>query len=267
MDATKACLNVVAVVGFFFLAGCGADEPPREKPSWSTMWTVDLVQRTGNKIGDLSDDVVATLRASRGALWFPPVQPIDYDNLYVKTSSVGMQWHFDSEEPYYAWAKQFLPEHVNPSYRPGYEVPDDTVLRFTVSIKPPDVDRGASALTVYYDANLKPSPPRPDPVDEGLVWGGRAHKYCLPFQGAMFKLLDSKLGEPTVINCGYKASYCQLRGGEYSNTLHFHSLSIPRDDLPNWRVYFEKAKKLLDQSLVYLEERSIQWNPSSSKAQ
>jgi len=245
-----ATFSSLVITTLLALSGCEAAEPPGEKPGWETIWTVDLANNNGSGNNDYSDEIVATLRAPRGALWFPPAQAIDYPSFYVKTSDVLMNWDFDTELPYYVWAKQFLPENVNPSYLPGHKLPEHILLDFTVSIANQNVDVARAILWSDFERKFNSSNPQLEPVDNGLVWNGRAHKYKLPYQGEMYKLIEREQFEPTVISCGVKVTYCRLRGGQYNDSLILGGISVPRNDLINWRSYFNKAKKLLKQSLV-----------------
>ncbi|GAA3969935.1 hypothetical protein [Allohahella marinimesophila] len=229
----KSCSGLI---GLLLLSACD-DQAPN---TYDTPWTVYLK----------SEKVTYTLRVPFGALYLYNFEDIDEDNRSVVRTSTEMEWDSDSEKPYALWRKEQL--DANP------DLDTDLVAKkfwFHIGFTDPSTDSGKLALGVYFEGSSSKSYPADAPYSTGLIWNNTAERYEQhAYEYILIKTRDSN--DASMIECSKSAIYCNLRGARLTPHLKFQTISIPKDDLQNWRSYQEKAIRLFNSTLVSSEIHS-----------
>ncbi|WP_416397517.1 hypothetical protein [Allohahella sp. A8] len=229
----KCCSGLI---GLLLLGAC-EDQPPN---TYDTPWTVYLK----------SEEVSYTLRVPFGALYLYNFEDIDEDNRSVVRTSTEMEWDSDSEKPYALWRKEQL------DATPGLNTDHvSNKFWFHIGFIDPSMDAGKLALRVYFEGASSKGRPSNAPYSTGLIWNNTAERYEQPgYEYILIKTRDRN--DASMIECSKSAVYCNLRGARLSPHLNFDTISIPKDDLQNWRSYQEKAIRLFNSTLVSSEIHS-----------
>jgi len=198
-----------------------------------------------------------TLKAPFGTFFISANADVDEDNNYVKLFAVEMKWHYQNETPWYLWQQQLAPGITRGSKEFNALVPDDVFLSVTLDTSDPGTDLAENAKYVYLDSFLKSSRGELRPIDEGDVWQGEARQYAVRFKNGITKLtyLINKRddNDGRVIQCTHAAVYCTLRGARYDDYLRFDAISVPVNDVQNWRDYQQKARRLIKQAITNIQ--------------
>lgn len=160
--------------------------------------------------------------------------------LTASSTSLTMQWHYESGEPWVVWAVE---NRVN-----RWENDGETLLSASVDIVSPGKDTAAHAESIHLDHLINNPNPAVNADFVGKVWNDTALKFELGSSN-YFRIEERMPYDARVINCTGTA-YCRLEGARVNETLALDSVSVLREDVSNWRLYQDKARSLAIQAIV-----------------
>ena len=195
-----------------------------------TIWTAEIIGK----------ETTYVLRAPLGAFKILLESDINRRNRRSSAySSIGMEWHYDTEEPLQTWL-----------VRNGKTYGDDYKgLTTQVSVVNAGTDTAEIGKQIYFSDRLNNSNPNYVPKLQGKVWNKSADMYRSHSQ-TYYVINDRKPFDASVIVCRDSAFRCSLHGAKATETLSLEYVSIAKDDLVNWRQYQEKLQRLVRQSIV-----------------